>query len=407
MTAIFENATLEPIASLRAFHRNPRRGDTAVIADSLRLTGQYRPIIVNRGTLTGRKNEVLAGNHTLAAAKELGWDAIAVTWLDVNEEVAKRIVLADNRTADLGGYDDTMLVELLGSMADLAGTGYDGDDLLALMGDTFEEPTYRTHPDEVPDPPEDPVSARGEVWALGPHKIICGDATDPTVLAKLMGTERADALWTDPPYGVEYVGKTRDKLTIRNDDKAGLAHLILDSFQAAKDVALRPGAPFYCAHADTERVTFQTAIEAAGFRVRQNLVWAKNTIVLGRSDYHYKHEPILYGFTPGGEGRLGRGGPHWFGDNAQATVFNFDKPAASREHPTQKPIDLIKAMLTNSADRGDLVLDLFGGSGSTLVAADSLGIRARIVELDPRYVDVVINRYQRLTGVAAELLEAP
>ena len=404
-TTIFENATTAPVDQLRSFHKNPRRGDVEAIADSLRVSGQYRPIVVNRGTLTGRINEVLAGNHTLAAAKSLGWDRIAVLWVDVDDEAARRIVLADNRTADLGTYDDDVLVGLLQSMTDLAGTGYDSDDLLQLMGDTFEEPTYRADPDDAPEKPEEPRANPGEVWVLGPHRVVCGRAEDADTLARLLPGETADLVWTDPPYGVEYVGKTKDKLTIKNDAKHGLGYLLQSAFEAAIPF-LRPGAPFYCAHADTERVTFQTALEGAGYSVRQNLIWAKNTMVLGRSDYHYKHEPILYGFAPGGQGRLGRGGPRWFGDNTQTTIFNFDKPGASREHPTMKPVDLVKAMLRNSADRGDVVLDMFGGSGSTLVAADSLGMRARIVEYDPAYVDVIVERYQRLTGVAAVLEDA-
>lgn len=404
MTAIFENATLAPVSALRAFHKNPRRGDVEAIADSLRASGQYTPILVNRGTRTGRTNEILRGNHTFAAAKSLGWDQIAVAYVDVDDETARRIVLADNRTADLGHYDDEVLLGLLNSMTDLAGTGYDSDDLLALMGDTFEEPTYRTNPDEAPDKPIDPVAQLGQVWQIGPHRIVCGKAEGPGVLDALMGGEQANVMWTDPPYGVDYVGKTKDQLKVRNDQKLGLHSLIHDGFAAALP-HLRPGSPFYCAHADSERVTFQAAIEQAGYLVRQNLIWAKNTLVLGRSDYHYKHEPILYGFAPGGSGRLGRGGPRWFGDNAQTTVFNFDKPGASREHPTMKPVDLVKAMLRNSADRGDVVLDLYGGSGSTLVAADSLGMRARLVELDPAYVDVVLLRYQKLTGTAPELVE--
>ncbi len=320
--------------------------------------------------------------------------------MDVTDEVARRIVLADNRTADLGTYDDQILVDLLKGMSDLDGTGYDADDLLALLGETFEEPAYKADVDEVPEVPTEPRSKPGEVYMLGRHRVICGDATDQEVLERLMGGERATAMWTDPPYGVEYVGKTKDKLTIKNDGATGLNGLILDSFIAALS-AVRAGAPFYCAHADTERVTFQTAIETAGYTVRQNLIWAKNTIVLGRSDYHYKHEPILYGFAPGSEkGRLGRGGQHWYGDNSQSTVFAFDKPSASREHPTMKPVELVKAMLTNSADKGDIILDPFAGSGSTLVAADSLGMRGYVVELDPAYVDVICDRYQRLTGIA-------
>lgn len=406
MASIFEGATAVPVNTLRTYHKNPRRGEVSVIADSLRVNGQYRPILVNRGTHTGRTNEVLTGNHTLAAAKELGWTDVAVVWVDVDEDQARRIVVADNRTSDLGTYDDSLLLELLQAIPDLDGTGYDSDDLLQLMGDTFEEPVYKVDPDETPDVPDDPRAKPGDVWLLGHHKVICGDATDPDTYRRLLGNERAAAMWTDPPYGVDYEGKTRDKLKIANDGKTGLSGLLRDSFTAAI-AGVRPGAPLYCAHADTERVTFQLALEHAGWLVRQNLIWAKNTIVLGRSDYHYKHEPILYGFAPGGEGRLGRGGPNWHGDNAQATVFNFDKPSASREHPTQKPVDLVKAMLRNSAGVDDVILDIFAGSGSTLVAADALGMRARLIELDPRYVDVICIRYQRLTGIAPLLEEGP
>lgn len=406
MATIFEQAITAPVKSLRPYYKNPRQGNVEAIAQSLDVNGQYRPIIVNRGTKTQRANEVLAGNHTLAAAKHLGWAEIGVVWVDLDEDEATRVVLADNRTADLGTYDDQMLTELLTAAPSLAGTGYDSDDLLRLLGETFEEPTYKADVDEVPPTPEEPTAKRGDVWLLGRHKVICGDATAPETYAALMGDERATAMWTDPPYGVEYVGKTKDKLTIQNDGKVGLHGLLLDSFSAALPF-LAHGAPFYCAHADTERVTFETAIKQAGFIIRQNLIWAKNTIVLGRSDYHYKHEPILYGFAPAleGMGRLGRGGDRWHGDNAQATVFPFNKPAASREHPTQKPIELIKAMLVNSATRGSVILDMYGGSGSTLVAADSLGMDARIVELDPRYVDVICARYERLTGIAPILQE--
>lgn len=405
---IFENADQAPVGSLHAYHRNPRQGDVDAIAESLKTTGQYRPIIVNRGTKTGRRNEVLAGNHTLAAAKKLGWADIGVTWLDVDEDTARRIVLADNRTADLGGYDDSVLLSLLQEMPDLIGTGYDGDDLLALMGDQYQEPEYAADPDDIPDIPDEPRCQPGEVWILGPHRLIVGDSTDSDVIARLMRADRADVVWTDPPYGVEYEGKTKKKLRIQNDGAVGLPGLLQDAFTAWVH-ALRPGAPVYVAHADTERITFETALRQAGYSVRQNLIWAKNTIVLGRSDYHWKHEPILYGFAPipsdAKLGRLGRGGPHWHGDNAQATVFQVDKPSASEEHPTMKPTALITAQLKNSAKHGDIVFDGFAGSGSTLVAADQLGMVARVVELDPRFADVICERYRRLTGIHPTLEE--
>lgn len=386
--------TQHPVSDLTPYRSNPRQGNVDLIAESLEHLGQYRPIVVNRGTHTGRPNEVLAGNHTLQAAVQLGWDSIDVHWVDVDDDTAARIVLVDNRSNDLAGYDNQVLAELLQELPNLAATGYNSDDLDALLAENL--PPVPPDPDETPPLPVEPISRPGDLWVLGKHRVLCGDATSMDDLARLV-LEPADCLWTDPPYGVDYVGKTKDALTIQNDGASGLPALLYDAFTAAVTV-LRPGAPCYVAHADTERITFETAMRDAGLVVRQNLVWVKNTIVMGRSDYHYQHEPILYGFTSGGEGRLGRGGKRWYGDNAQTTVIRANKPPANREHPTMKPVALIQAMLDNSCRPGGTVLDLFGGSGSTLIAAHITGRAARISELDPRYVDVICRRYQEVTG---------
>lgn len=391
-----------PVKDLRLFHSNPRIGDVAEIATSLRVNGQYRAIVVNRGTHTGRPMEVLAGNHTLKAARDLGWETINAHLLDVDEDQATRIVLADNRTAELGEIDTDILLEIAQGLDDLEGTGYTDEDIAALLPD--EPIELLGDEDELPENP-DPRSNTGDIWALGDHRVICGDSTDPAVVEALMDGEQADVMWTDPPYGVSYEGKTSEKLTIQNDGSAGLAALLSGIFTQAAD-ALRPGAPIYVAHADTERIVFESELESAGFDIRQNLIWAKNTIVMGRSDYHYKHEPILYGFKPAGEGygRLGRGGDHWYGDDAQATVFEVEKPAANRLHPTMKPVRLVEEMLQNSAHKGDIVLDLCGGSGSTLLAAEKLRMKTRMCELDPSFVDVIIARWEEATGKKARLL---
>jgi site-specific DNA-methyltransferase (adenine-specific) len=382
-----------PVSGLKHYGKNPRRGDLDVIADSLQRNGQYKPIVVRAGT-----NEVLAGNQTLMAARDkLGWTEIAATFVDVDDDAAARIVLVDNRTSDLASYDTPELVELLESVPDLAGTGFDAAALDALY--RLQEPAEApADADEVPEAPA-PITKPGDVWLLGEHRVICGDATDPVAYRTLLGEERPDCLWTDPPYGVEYVGKTKEALRIQNDGAAGLGALLADAFPVAREF-LRPGAPVYVAHADTERVTVEGAFRGAGFLFRQNLVWVKNTMVMGHSDYHYQHEPILYGFAPGAEGRLGRGGPRWYGPDNATTAFFYDKPAASREHPTMKPVQLILAMLSNSLRPGGLILDVFGGSGSTLIAADIHGAKARVIELDPRYVDVICARYQKSTGQA-------
>lgn len=415
-----------PTADLSTFHRNPRRGDVARIAESLAARGQYRPIVVNVGTLTGRPNEVLAGNHTLAAAVSLGWESIEATTVDVDDEGAAQIVLADNRLADLGGYDDEALIAVLQAAGDLEGTGYSSNDLAALLA-MQEEPVALTGVDDVPDLPEEPVSQVGIVWELGPHRLLVGDATDVPAVAAAAGGP-VDCVWTDPPYGVSYVGKTADALTIQNDGAGEAGELAAAAMRTAAAVS-RPGAAVYVAHADALRAPFVAGMEAAGIKHRQTLIWVKNVMVLGHADYHWRHEPILYGFTGGGEGRLGRGGDHWFGDNAATTVFEVDvparvveyrpedelattvfrvdKPKRNGQHPTMKPVDLIVPMIKNSCPPGGLVLDLFGGSGSTLIAAHHARMRSVLVELDPRYADVICRRWQEHTGVVPLLEGKP
>jgi len=204
-------------------------------------------------------------------------------------------------------------------------------------------------------------------------------------------------LWTDPPYGVSYVGRTRDRLEITNDTSSQLAVLLRAAFSSI-DRVLAPGSPLYVAHpAGALQAVFIAAFLEAGWSLRQSLVWVKDTMVLGRSDYHYQHEPLLYGYKPTDTGRLGRGGAGWHGDNSQTSVFAIDRPRASAEHPTMKPPELIEAMVGNSSHRRAVVLDPFAGSGSTLIACERLGRRARLIEIDPRYCDVIVARYEALT----------
>lgn len=446
---IVEDAEPVRVGELHPYYRNPRRGNVAVIAESLAVNGQYRRIVVNRGTLTGRPQEVLAGNHTLQGARKVNWTHVGVEWVDVDEDGAARIVAIDNRANDLAEYDEEALVELLQSLDDLAGSGFLERDLAAMIADLDgDEPAAHTDVDDAPPavPEGGPTIAReGDLFQLGPHRVLCGDSTDAEAVAAALEGERPDCVWTDPPYGVSYVGGTG--LTIMNDGKEGLPELLLGAFSTLVKVC-RPGAPVYIAHADTERIAFETAAREVGMLVRQNLVWVKDSLVMGRSDYHWKHEPVLavetpddpdrteeldgtaasedpdrtrdlagdaleeglshepllYGFTPAGKGsgRLGRGGPWWFGDNKQTTVFQVPKPKANADHPTMKPVELVRAMLRNSCPQGGLVLDLFGGSGSTLIAAHHQRARAFLVELDPRYVDVICRRWQAHTGILPE-----
>jgi DNA modification methylase len=393
-----------PIADLQCFVGNPRRGDVTQIAESLEANGLYKPILVNAGTVTGRPNEVLCGNHTMLGARQLGWQDIACTLVDVDDDAARRIVAADNRLADLGDYDPELLYSLLENLDDLYGTGYDAAFLEDLSRDLFP-PEPLTDVDDAPPLPAEPVSQVGQIWELGAHRLLIGSATDLDAVARLVADTPPDCCWTDPPYGVDYVGKTKDALTIRNDGASGLTALLDDAFTVLAAVC-RAGAPVYiCCPPGPDFATFHTAMTNTGLLWRQNLIWIKNTMVLGRSDHHYAHEPVLYGFTPRGEGRLGRGGARWYGDNSQTSVFEFDRPARSTEHPTMKPVALIDAMLNNSLPPGGTVYDPFAGSGSTLIAAHGRGARALCVEVDPCYGDVILRRYQEHTGTAPVLKE--
>ena len=389
-------------ADLSTYHRNPRRGDVPAIAASLARLGQYRPIVVNKGTYTGRPYEVLAGNHTLMAARQLEWEEIDAVVVDVDEDTATRIVLVDNRTNDLASNDEEILAQLLSELPDLEGTGYDLDDL-DLLTAAADSRSVVTDPDDAPEAPDDPITEPGQIWHLGPHRLLCGDSTETDAVLAFMGGDVADCMWTDPPYGVEYVGKTKDALTIQNDSAENLPKLLARAFATATRV-LRPGAPVYVAHpAGPLFQEFVKAFNEAGWSLRQTLVWVKDQMVLGHSDYHYRHEPILYGYTGGGKGRLGRGGKHWYGDHSQTSVFEVPKPPRSDKHPTMKPVSLIAAMLNNSCPPGGMVYEPFGGSGSTLIAAHTTGRVARLVELDPRYCDVICHRWQEATGILPRL----
>ncbi|MGV2855402.1 DNA methyltransferase [Glutamicibacter sp. AGC13] len=392
------NHTTVHVNDLKPYAGNARQSDMDSIKESVQTHGLYRSIVVRKTTM-----EILAGNHTWQAAKELGITHISVGIIDVDEHTALKIVLADNGTNDKATYDDQALAELLAALdGDLTGTGFidqDYDDLLDALNDAdlaTQDTDLLGDPDDAPEPPITPLSKLGDVFTLGRHRVICGDSTDPDTFTQLMDGATAACMWTDPPYGVEYTGGTADQLTIQNDGAEDLDQLLHAAFAAALP-ALKPGAPVYVAHSDTRRISFETAMASNGYLVRQNLVWVKNTLVMGRSDYHYKHEPILYGFTPGGEGRLGRGGERWYGDDKQTTVIEVDKPQRNGMHPTMKPTELILKNLENSLQSGDTVLDPFGGSGSTLIAAHQHGSSARLIELDPRYVDVICLRYQMLT----------
>lgn len=457
------------LRKLRADPRNPKAHAAEAIEHSVDRFGFVEPIVVDGRTgfiasghgrvetLTRMRVDKKGAPKGVRVSPKGDWLVPVVTgWESSSDAEAGAALIAFNRTTELGGWVDEALLDLLQEIDDADGLGFDSEalaDLEASVAADRASAEKRADVDDVPELRKVARSRPGDVWLLGEHRVICGDATEAATYDALMGGSVADVMWTDPPYGVEYVGKTKEALRIQNDGAAGLAALLADSFPLAVG-ALRSGAPVYIAHADSERITFEQAAEAAGVGIRQNLVWVKNAMVLGRSDYHYRHEPILYGFTAAAknQGRLGRGGKRWYGNNAEttvvaaavparrkrstatlaevatailegtfdalevdpvdlveallgggsgSTVFEVAKPSASREHPTMKPTGLIKAHLANSARAKDVVLDPFGGSGSTLIAADVLGMQARLIELDPIYVDAIVDRWEAVTGKKA------
>ena len=388
-----------PVASLKPLPGNPRRGDVDAVAASLARFGQRKPIVVRASDRT-----ITAGNHTWLAAQQLGWDEIAAVLVDDDDTTAQAFALADNRTAELGGYDDGLLLELIRAVGEadasaLADTGW-SDEAIAELIDRIDPGLPDSPPsDDAPEPPEIPFSELGQVWQLGAHRVICGDATSVADLEALMSGGQADCVWTDPPYGVAYVGKTKDALTIKNDrlDGEALHRFLHDSLGNALQVCRPGGAWYVSAPHGPAGLAFSEALTELGVW-KHSLVWVKDTLVMGRADYHYRHEPIYYGWTPGGN-------HDWFGDRKQTTVLEFPRPKRNTEHPTMKPIELISYCLDNSAPKGGTFLDPFGGSGSTLMACEYTGRKARLLELDPRYVDVICRRWQEHTG-STPILEA-
>jgi DNA modification methylase len=375
------------IASIRPYGRNPRRGDVAAIRRSLEVNGQYRPIVVNR-----RTSEVLAGNHTLAAAVELGWSMIAATFVDVDDEEAARIVLADNRTADLAGYDDAELAELLISLEqDYVGTGWAANDFAALLA-SLERGRDLRDTDAGPLPAE-PTSKAGDLWHLGPHRLLCGDATDTDQVARLMGGELASMVFTDPPYGVAYDGGTKVRERLAGDHSTGLYGPACEMgfLFSSRD------APLYLWHAGVKGIAAAAAAAAAaaGYQIRCEIVWNKNQAQYGAlsAQYKQKHEPCYYCFK---RGRT----VNWCGPTNEVTVWDIDRAAVNDLHPTQKPIELsVRALLNHDAPT---VLDLFAGSGSTVIAAEEAGRVCYALEIDPGYCDVIVDRWERHTGGKAE-----
>lgn len=420
------------LADLKPYERNAKKHDERQVEnvmESIKQFGFSQPLVIDKN------NVLIIGHCRLIAAKRLGLRAVPVVRMeDLSEEQAQKLRLLDNKLNE-SEWDMELLAE---DIPELDFDGFDIDwgieDLESIEGDTVET--------EIPPEPEKPTAQVGDLYQLGGHRLICGDSTDPEVLRRLMGGEKADLLLTDPPYNVNYEAKEKflqktrpnkrveqgQKIEIKNDsmDSERFRAFLTDAFTAAKE-QLRPGAAFYIWHADVEGLNFRTAATAAGLQIRQCLVWVKQHFVLGRQDYQWIHEPCLYGWIDGGA--------HYFiNDRTKATaleypqdlkklkkeellallekilqepqdVIHMKKPTVSSLHPTMKPTELMGDLIKNSTRKGEKVLDSFGGSGTTLMACEQLGRTCYMAELNPVYIDVIIKRWEEYTGRKAAKID--
>lgn len=419
-----EQIIYKSVDELVPYENNPRDNEEAVeyVANSIREFGFKVPIVVD-------KNYIIVAGHTrLKASKKLGLEKVPVIIADdLSDEKIKAFRIADNKVGELATWEEKLLQaeldELISQSVDMTEYGFTDEDFAEVENEAEED-------DYEEELPKEPRTKYGEVYQLGNHRMMVGDATKEEDVAKLMDGEKLNLLVTDPPYNVAYEGGTKDKLTIQNDsmDDAKFRAFLTDAFKAA-NTAMKAGAAFYIWHADSEGFNFRAAVNETGWLLKQTLIWVKSSIVLGRQDYQWIHEPCLYGWK--------EGAAHYFTfDRTQATVIedrpNLNKmskdelkeyilaaeeaqgpttiirekkPTANREHPTMKPIKLLSRQVLNSSKKGQNVGDFFGGSGSTLITCEQLERNCYTMELDPRYADVIINRWEKLTGLEAKLVE--
>ena len=381
------------IADLVPYDKNPRRNDMAVddVAESMEQVGYITPIVIDEN------RQILAGETRCKALKkrQVKRDKVLQVF-GLTEEQKKKYRLLDNKVGEIAEWDPELLAGELEEV-DFGDFDFGFDELMAELTDTSEEdgaPLSTAVEDDADIVlPEEPKAKRGDIYQLGTHRLMCGDSTDPADVARLMDGKAADLLLTDPPYNVNYEGGTG--LTIQNDnmEDAAFRKFLRDAFACA-DGVMKPGAAFYIWHADSEGYNFRGACHDIGWQVRQCLIWNKNALVLGRQDYQWKHEPCLYGWKGGASHT-------WLSDRTQTTVMDFDKPTRSEIHPTMKPIGLFDYQIRNSCPVGGAVLDLFNGSGTTIMACEQNGRSAYTMELDPRYVDAAIERWESFTGKKA------
>lgn len=372
------------IKDLKPTSKNPRqisKEDFEVLKKSLRDFPEMKSI---REVVIDENMRILGGHQRVKALKAIGEKTVPVRQVfGLTEEQKDEFMIKDNIAN--GEWD----MDILANEWDpevLADWGLDAID--------WEKPEKEIIEDDPPEPPEEAKSKLGEIYQLGNHRVMCGDSTKKEEVARLMDGEKADLVVTDPPYNVDYEGGTGLRILNDSMEDSSFRKFLEDSFSAVDNV-MKSGAAFYIWHADSEGYNFRTACKNAGWQVRECLIWNKDSLVLGRQDYQWKHEPCLYGWKEGAS-------HNWYGDRKQTTVLDFERPKKSDEHPTMKPVKLIAYQVQNSSKEGDLILDSFGGSGTTLIACEQLDRKCYMMELDPHYVDVIIERWENLTGEKAQ-----
>lgn len=387
------------VEELIPYINNPRNNDDAIdkVAASIKEFGFKVPIVIDNN------NVVVTGHTRLLASKKLGLQEVpCVIADDLSPAQIKAFRIADNKVSEYAQWKDDMLkveLEELEEMDfDLDSVNIDYSDFdIALDLEDIQEDAYNEENDIIEEAPKIPYSKEQDIWLLGKHRLMCGDSTKQEDVEKLMDGEKADLVVTDPPYNVAVNNEDIESLKARNRRLDGLIiqndkmtasefPIFLEKIFARYYETMKEGASIYVFYADSETINFMTKFTEAGFHFAQNCIWNKQQFVMTRKDYHYKHEPCLYGW------KLGKA-HNWYTDRKQSSVWDFDRPFKNELHPTMKPIDLIKYPIGNSSKKGDVVLDLFGGSGSTLIASDTLSRKSYLMELDPRYVDVIVKRY--------------
>lgn len=387
------------VEELIPYINNPRNNDDAIdkVAASIKEFGFKVPIVIDNN------NVVVTGHTRLLASKKLGLQEVpCVVADDLSPAQIKAFRIADNKVSEYAQWKDDMLkveLEELEEMDfDLDSVNIDYSDFdIALDLEDIQEDAYNEDDDIIEEAPKIPYSKEQDIWLLGKHRLMCGDSTKQEDVEKLMDGEKADLVVTDPPYNVAVNNEDIESLKARNRRLDGLIiqndkmtasefPIFLEKIFARYYETMKEGASIYVFYADSETINFMTKFTEAGFHFAQNCIWNKQQFVMTRKDYHYKHEPCLYGW------KLGKA-HNWYTDRKQSSVWDFDRPFKNELHPTMKPIDLIKYPIGNSSKKGDVVLDLFGGSGLTLIASDTLSRKSYLMELDPRYVDVIVKRY--------------